>query len=524
MNSVDWKDEVLIDVLARTYEQIILVDSEDGTGQHICGRERTKILDCEHWCGENLAKGYFGDDENIFLQKIRMDSIAESLKYEDDYTIEYSVNEDGDIRRKRLVIFWGREKKVLCMCVDDVTREITEAKREQELIKRSLDAAHKSNEARREFLDSMRQEMREPLCGVGAMLELAMTEESELRDEYIVKARKCLEQYFFMLEQMFTMSDIEKGKLYVRDEVVMVDRLLEKLQFLLAEEMASKKICMETSNKNPRINTFYHDRIHMTQLLWSLLEVIVKGSEDGTKLDLEIGFDVDQELELFDLTISIHGTGKTVLEKSDSLGTGMAFVYRLVDCFSGMIDVSGENSDGIVVEIRMPVQPVEKKAQSEASIISHLVDHIKERDFSKYRALVVDDNEMNRAVTVAFLRKFGLQVETASDGQEAIDMLVASPGRYYQIMFMNPVLPGKTGFETTMELREMKRRDINDITIVALTSNGLRDERIRSLEHGMDYHIVLPIDEVELKEILIRELQDLGPRDEHEIFGFRVLK
>ena len=524
MNSVDWKDEVLIDVLARTYEQIILVDGVNGNGQHICGRKRTEIPNCEQWCSENLIKGYFGDDENIFLQKIRMESIAESLQYEDDYTIEYSVNEDGDIRRKRLIMFWGREKKVLCMCVDDVTREITEAKREQELIKRSLDAAHKSNEARREFLDSMKQEMREPICGVGAMLELLMTAEGEPRDEYIVKAKKSLKQYSEMLEQMFTMSEIENGQLYVRDEVVLVDRLLDKLQLLISEEITAKKITFEMTNRTPRINTFYHDRIHMTQLLWNLLTAIVEGSEEGTKLGLEIGFDVDQELELFDLTISIWGTGKTVLSKSNQLGDGMMFVYRLVDCFSGTIDVSGENSDGISVEIRMPVQPVEKKAQSEASIISHLVDHIKERDFSKYRALVVDDNEMNRAVTVAFLRKFGLQVETAADGQEAIDMLVASPGRYYQIMFMNPVLPGKTGFETTMELREMKRRDINDITIVALTSNGLRDERIRSLEHGMDYHIVLPIDEVELKEILIRELQDLGPRDEHEVFGFRVLK
>ncbi len=524
MKKVEWKEEVLIDVLARTYEQIVLVDIESEKARWICGREQSEIHDYSKWCEEYMAKDYFGDDVTIFLQKIRLDAVSSTLTYEDDYVIEYSKKEDGDIRRKRLTMFWSQKETVLCLCFDDVTGEAAQAKREQELIARSLQVAYKANEIRQQFLDHMQQEMRDPLRGVDGMLDAALDAGEESCADYIAKAKECITKYFMMLEQLFAMSAIEKGELFVRDEVVMVDRMLEKVQLLLKEETAAKNIRLNMQNKTPKVNTFYLDRIHMTQLMYNLLASVMEGAGQGVEIGVEIAFEEDKETELFDMTMAVRGKGSIILPEKDQLGLGMPFVYRLVDCFSGMIRVTDAEGEGIEIEIRLPVQPVEKKEQSEAGIISHLVDHIKERDFSKYRALVVDDNEINRDITVALLRKFGLQVETAGDGQEAIDMLLASPGRYYQIMFMNPVLPNKTGFEATMELREMKRRDINDITVVALTPNGLRDERIRSLEHGMDYHIVLPQDEVELKEILIRELQDLGPRDEHEVFGFRVIK
>nr|MBQ8251979.1 response regulator [Lachnospiraceae bacterium] len=524
MNSFAGKEEVLVDMLVRTYEQIVLIEVESGMGQWICGKNQTDISDYAQWCADNTAKDYFGDDLNIFLQKIQLDAVCEALKYEDDYILEYSKKEDGIVCRKRMKMFLCRKDTVLCICVDDVTHEVIEKRRERELVASSLDLAHRSNAVKEQFLYNMKQEMREPLQGVKGMLEEALSSEGDARTAYIEKAEKCVEQYIEQVEQLFVMSDIEKGELYVRDEVVMADRLLEQLQVLLAERASAKNIILKMNNKNPKMNTFYLDRIHITRMLWNLMSVMIKGSCEGSALDMELGFDVDEENELFDLTISVKGDGEVDLTDESPIGAGMDLVYRMVDCFSGVIRVSGENENRVAVDIRIPVQPVDKKDQSEAGIIAHLVDHIKERDFSKYRALVVDDNEINRDITVALLRKFGLQVETAESGQEAIDMLLASPGRYYQIMFMNPVLPGKTGFETTMEIREMKRRDINDITVVALTSNGLRDERIRSLEHGMDYHIVLPLDEVELKEILIRELQDLSPRDEHEVFGFRVLK
>ena len=122
------------------------------------------------------------------------------------------------------------------------------------------------------------------------------------------------------------------------------------------------------------------------------------------------------------------------------------------------------------------------------------------------------------------LERIGVQTETAEDGQQAIEQLLASDIGYYQVVFMDIQMPNKDGLEATMEIRKMERQDLADITIIAVTAHAFRNDRLCILEAGMDYHMALPLNQMELTEILARELLETDLQRESEVRGFRIIK
>ncbi len=518
---------MLISVLAHTYEQIVLVDNDGEKGQILNQGENSPIASYDEWCESYFGKCYAGDDRRLFLQKIQQEAILDKLTYDDEYVVEFSALEKGRARRKQLKAFTCQKEAVLCICILDVTSTYLKSETTEQMMRKCLEIAQDANMAREHFLKEMQQELRGPLYGMDGMLEAALLAEPEQKVEYVRKAKNALGQYSAMVEKMLSMSVIEKGQLERQEKVVLVDSLTERVMLLATDKAAERNVSVRLVNDNQKITAIETDPVLCRQLMFGALELLMDHSAAGDEVTANVDFDiqntVQEEKQVFDFVFTVTSKavfGEEIMEQKRQM---VMLMQRITDHMDGVMTM-GTEADATTISFRIPVQRAERIDEKDADAVMHLIENTSERDFSDYRALVVDDEPIRREVTVAKLERLGLSVDTADDGQEALDMLTASPVNYYQIMFMNPILPNKTGLEATMELREMERNDINDITVVALTSNDLRDERIRSLEHGMDYHIPLPLDEIELKEILIRELQDIAPREEHEIFGFRVLK
>jgi CheY-like chemotaxis protein len=98
------------------------------------------------------------------------------------------------------------------------------------------------------------------------------------------------------------------------------------------------------------------------------------------------------------------------------------------------------------------------------------------------RALVVDDNQMNRLVAQKLLERLGVAVEIACDGREALDVL---GNRKFEVVFMDLHMPDMDGIETTKEIRR-REGPSNHTIIVALTACQLEEDRRRCVAAGMD--------------------------------------
>ncbi len=115
-------------------------------------------------------------------------------------------------------------------------------------------------------------------------------------------------------------------------------------------------------------------------------------------------------------------------------------------------------------------------------------------DFKGKRILLVEDIELNREIAEVILEEAGFSVECAPDGTDAVSMVEKSEENYYDAVLMDVQMPIMNGYEATRAIRNMTRKDIKSLPIIAMTANALEEDKEAALKSGMNAHIAKPID------------------------------
>lgn len=110
------------------------------------------------------------------------------------------------------------------------------------------------------------------------------------------------------------------------------------------------------------------------------------------------------------------------------------------------------------------------------------------------RILMAEDNELNREIAELILTEAGFEVETAENGQMALEMLQARGADYYKLILMDVQMPVMNGYEATRAIRALDNRELASIPIIAMTANAFDEDRRTAIESGMNAHIPKPID------------------------------
>ena len=111
------------------------------------------------------------------------------------------------------------------------------------------------------------------------------------------------------------------------------------------------------------------------------------------------------------------------------------------------------------------------------------------------KVLLVEDNELNREIALDILEEEGIIVDTANDGDIAVDKV---KNNEYSIVLMDIQMPKMNGYEATREIRKFNK----DIPIVAMTANAFDEDKQSAAEAGMNGHITKPIDVTKLKDTI----------------------
>ena len=121
------------------------------------------------------------------------------------------------------------------------------------------------------------------------------------------------------------------------------------------------------------------------------------------------------------------------------------------------------------------------------------------------KVLMVDDNELNLKIGVLQLQQQGMTVETALNGQLAVDMIRANGVDAYDFVLMDVIMPVMDGYEATSIIRKLP--DGDKVKIIAFSANAFEEDREKSLQAGMNGHIAKPlkVDELlnELKRFVV---------------------
>ena len=117
------------------------------------------------------------------------------------------------------------------------------------------------------------------------------------------------------------------------------------------------------------------------------------------------------------------------------------------------------------------------------------------------RVLLVEDNDINQLVAQDMLRGWGVDVQVASDGQIALEMVAAAPAPYDAVL-MDLQMPNMDGYEATRRIRANPA--FAHLPIIAMTADAFEAERQLCLDVGMDDHVAKPVDASHLLSVLAR--------------------
>jgi CheY-like chemotaxis protein len=123
-------------------------------------------------------------------------------------------------------------------------------------------------------------------------------------------------------------------------------------------------------------------------------------------------------------------------------------------------------------------------------------------DLSGNRALLVEDNELNREIAVEILEMTKINVEVATDGDIAVDMVKKGGKDYYDVVFMDIQMPRMNGYEATREIRKLENGAGKDVPIIAMTANAFAEDVQMAMSAGMNEHVPKPLDLKSLAGIL----------------------
>lgn len=118
------------------------------------------------------------------------------------------------------------------------------------------------------------------------------------------------------------------------------------------------------------------------------------------------------------------------------------------------------------------------------------------------KILLVEDNELNREIAVEILRGAGFVVDTAEDGEVAVQKVEQAPAGQYDLVLMDIQMPNMDGYEATRRIRAMADERKANTPIFAMTANAFEEDRQNALNAGMNGHIAKPLDIPHLLRVL----------------------
>ena len=435
-----------------------------------------------------------------------------------------------------LVRFTRRGKNL----VVGYTVDLRPVRRETERIVaeiRRREIAEEESQAKTRFLARMSHEIRTPMNAVLGIAGIQLQKEGLQPDteEAFSRIHTAASLLLNIINDILDLSKVEAGMMEIVPATYeMTSLVVDTVQFNLMY-IGSKQIDFKLS-VDPRLPSYLiGDELRIKQVLNNLLSNAFKYTPEGT-VTLSFGLEASSQPGNVILVIAVSDTGQGMnKEQIDHLfagefhrfnlvenraiegsGLGMPITHSLISMMQGDIQVKSEPGKGTLFTVRLPQKTYGSDVVGEdavANLQSLETFRKPPKKFSRLRnelmpygrVLAVDDVEVNLYVVEGILAAYEITVETAESGPEAIEKV--KNGEVYDIIFMDHMMPGMDGVETTRIIRSMGY----DHPIVALTANALKDSEEMFMNNGFSGFISKPIDISQMDAYITRFIRDKQP-------------
>ena len=210
------------------------------------------------------------------------------------------------------------------------------------------------------------------------------------------------------------------------------------------------------------------------------------------------------------------------VRKTQGAGFGMAIVKALLENVGGTIGIKSAPGQGTKVTVTVPLDlpggAANKKEITDEDILEareELPETEEDTgffdgnlDLSGKNILLVEDNELNAELAMEIFEATNADINWVRNGKEAVEAVMISEENFYDIIFMDIQMPVMNGYEATMTIRELPRKDVALLPIIALTANAFSSDARQARNAGMNEHLTKPIEPTKLEVVLRKYLID----------------
>ena len=431
-----------------------------------------------------------------------------------------------------------KENEAQRIMLEEAVYKMNVAKQEAEEAKKE---AESTNRAKSEFLANMSHEIRTPMNAILGITTLISRDDiNDSVKEKVEGIESATRSLLAIINDILDISKIESGKMeivetryqfssIIHDAINMVQYRLEDRPIVLNIEVSETLPC-----------ELYGDSVRLRQILINLLSNAEKYTTKGS---ITLSIDWERYEDAAKLTIKVKDTGIGIKEEDlsnifntfervdvqknhtiEGAGLGLPICYKLLEMMGGTISVESEYGAGTTFTVVLYQKILN---QTPMKMMSNQKDNEENKKYHfiapEAKILVVDDNLVNLRVAKELLQLHQLQVDTATSGEEALEILV---NHYYDLVFMDHMMPKLDGIETMRTIQREKDKYNIEIPIVAFTANAISGVKEQFLKEGFKAYLSKPIELQKLEDILLEFLPDALIQQKEELgsIGFKHKK
>jgi PAS domain S-box-containing protein len=524
-------DTVLDSVI--TIDEFGIIETANPATERIFGYDAVEMV------GQNikmLMPAPYHEQHDEFLSQYRLTEVAHIIgngrevmglrKDGSSFPIELAVSE----------MMIGSQRHFTGM-----VRDITQRKRNGQLLQQAKEKAELANHAKDSFLATMSHEIRTPLGGMLGMMELlARSPLNEEQRDTLQAARDSGDNLLRVLNDILDWSKIQEGKLRISPQVVSLRQLVDRVVNTY-HHLAVNKGLLLLKRVDVHLNEAYQvDPLRLAQVLNNFLSNALKFTPSGqvelsvvllqhnelsgeicfSVQDTGVGIDADVQQRLFQNYGQASGETARLY---GGTGLGLAISSRLADLMGGKIvleSVLGLGSTFSLI-LTLPIADAGECVPSPLEAVSaRVMPLVDEMADDMPCVLVVDDHPINRKLLGRQIAELGLRVTLADNGVTALANW--RTGNFAMII-TDCHMPDMDGYQLTQHVREIEAQSgLRRTPILAWTANVLSEEKKRCFSVGMDAVLTKPTNLTSLREAISTWLRLVDmPRE--ETVDFKVL-
>lgn len=382
-------------------------------------------------------------------------------------------------------------------------------------LKSARQEAVAANDSKSAFLANMSHEIRTPMTAILGYTDLLAEDNisSAERTENLQTIRQNGAHLLTIINDILDISKIEAGKMEIETLPVSLWDIVSDIQNLLDVRAKDQGILLCSSFLYPLPEIIISDPVRLRQVLLNLVGNSIKFTKDGevritsalvdekieiSVSDTGIGMSPEQVQRLFQ---PFSQADASTTRKFGGTGLGLTISKRLTEMMGGGISLKSDlgkgstfkviidpgNLDNVAMVHECPLKPSASDSKSTKN---------KNEAAESARILLAEDTLVNQKLAVRILSKAGHSVETANNGQEALDMALEQwgAGTPYEVILMDMQMPIMDGYEATIKLREAGYT----MPVVALTANAMASDREKCLDAGCDDFATKPFQKAKL--------------------------